>query len=82
MGGGLWTNLEDFIIQKGKNRSRSRTQERAKRPKQTLAAISLSAYLKSLADSRKTSLVSCRARTMHPMRKNLHDFFTARLGTV
>jgi len=68
----MLADLEVLIIQKGNNIIRNITHEIAKSPKQMLAAISFSEYLKSLAASRKTSLVSCNARIIVPIRKNLH----------
>jgi hypothetical protein len=64
-------NLDAFITQKGKIISRRMSQEMAKNPKNTLAASSFSEYLKSLAVSINTSLPSCRARIIEPIRKNL-----------
>lgn len=65
------TNLDDLITQKGKNTSLRRSQEMAKSPKNILAPSSLPEYLKILAASINTSLVSCRARIIEPIRKNL-----------
>jgi len=45
----------------------------AKKPKNTLAASSLSEYLKTLAASNKTSLASCRAKIIAPILKKLQD---------
>lgn len=64
-------NLVAFITQKGKNISRRMSQEMAKNPKHTLAPSSFSEYLKTLAASMNTSLASCRARTIEPIRKSL-----------
>jgi len=64
-------NLVAFITQKGKNISRRMSQEMAKNPKNTLAPSSFSEYLKTLAASMNTSLASCRARMIEPIRKNL-----------
>lgn len=51
---------------------RNKSQEIANSPKHTLAAISFSEYLNSLAASRNTSLVSCSASIIVPILKNLY----------
>ena len=51
--------------------SRNKSHERAKKPKNTLAASSLFEYLKTLAASIKTSLASCSANIIDPILKNL-----------
>jgi len=61
-------------IQNGKYISRSKSQETAKSAKHTLAPNSFSEYLKILAVSIKTSLVSLRARMIAPMRKKQNLF--------
>lgn len=65
------TNLDVLITQKGKKISRSTSHEMANNPKQMLAPSSFPEYLKTLAASMNTSLASCRARIIEPMRKNL-----------
>ena len=66
------TNLVALITQKGKNIRRSTSHETANSPKKTLALSSLPEYLKTLAASKNTSLASCKARMIVPIRKNLH----------
>ena len=63
--------LVDFMTQIGKKIRRNKSHVTAKHPKKTLAASSFSEYLKTFAASMKTSLASCRARTIEPTRKNL-----------
>lgn len=64
-------DLDDLITQKGKNISLRMSHEKAKNPNNTLAASSFSEYLKTLAASINTSLASCRARMIEPIRKKL-----------
>jgi hypothetical protein len=65
------TNLVALIIQKGKNTSRSMTHEMANSPNKMLALSSLPEYLKTLAASKNTSLASCTAQIIVPIRKKL-----------
>lgn len=64
-------DLDELMTQKGKYINRSMSHEKAKHPKNTLAASSFSEYLKTLAASMNTSLPSCRARMIEPIRKKL-----------
>jgi hypothetical protein len=64
-------DLDELMTQKGKYINRSMNHETAKHPNNTLAASSLSEYLKTLAASMNTSLASCRARMIEPIRKKL-----------
>lgn len=68
-------DLDELMTQnsklKGKYINRSMSHETAKHPKNTLAASSFSEYLKTLAASMNTSLPSCRARMIEPIRKKL-----------
>lgn len=68
------SNLEDCMIQNGKYTSLSTSHETANSAKQKLAPNSFSEYLNTLAASRKTSLASCSAMIIEPIRKNLQKF--------
>lgn len=61
------------MTQNGKYMSLKTIQDIANNPKQKLAPNSFSEYLNTLAASRNTSLASCSAIIIDPIRKNLHN---------